>query len=173
MRAFEDAVAGLLRGDFSDSEPLFVARSGARPQVLVWLDEGRFAAEPAALAEAFSCACFLGCDEVVDALLRAGVHPDGGILTGMNAFHNAANRGHLETVRRLIRAGASLEAVNRFGGTVLSCTLWSAIKDSRPAHAAIVAELLAAGAKVDAGWYPTGHPGVDAALLAHRNRRTG
>ena len=168
---FPEAVAALLRGDFTASARLFVTPPGGRAQVLVWLDEGRFDDRPEALAEAFTCACFDEHTEVVEEMLARGVSPDGGMGTGMSAFHWAANRGRLDTVRRLIRAKASLETLNRFGGTVLSCTLWSALHEPRPAHAEIVAELLRAGAKLDESWHPPiAHAGVDEVLRRHLNR---
>ncbi len=72
--SFEEAVRGLMNGDFSRLEPLFVAApDGARSRILDWHDRGLFAREPAALAEAFTCACFNGCTAVVDHLLARGV----------------------------------------------------------------------------------------------------
>jgi len=55
---FRDAVHGLLNGDFSRLEPLFVteANRGQRPQIVQWHEDGRFRDEPRALAEALTCA---------------------------------------------------------------------------------------------------------------------
>jgi hypothetical protein len=168
---FEVAVRHLLDGDFSFLEPQFRARvpSGGVPAIH-WHAAGSFAGHPEALAEAFTCACFLGADEVVDYLLSRGVAPDGGTLTGMSALHWAANRGQLATVRTLIRAGASLEQRNRFGGTVLGCTVWSLFNEPRPDHREIIETLLAAGADADELREKTGDDGVDALLDRHRRR---
>ena len=113
---FRDAVEGLLRGDFSRSEPLF---EGEPCPILAWAGQGAFDAEPAALAEALSCACFLGRTAVAAALLDRGVDPLSGAATGLNAFHWAANRGQLDVVRLLIRKKVPLEVKNMYGGTVL------------------------------------------------------
>jgi hypothetical protein len=56
---FRDAVQGLRNGDFSKLEPLFTAESGT-PRILEWHQQGRFRNEPEAVAEALTCACFLG-----------------------------------------------------------------------------------------------------------------
>lgn len=133
---FEDAVAGLLHGDFSRLEPLF--RDGS---ILRWLEEGRFAAQPEALAEALTCACFVGAVDVAERLLADGVDVNGGNKTGLNALHWAANRGQLEAVRLLLRHGASLEARSMYGGTPLDTALWSAEHEPRAAHAKIIEEL--------------------------------
>ena len=52
-QALSDAVAALLRGDFSASEPLSTVGPGThdRPAILDWLERGWFDAEPAALDE--------------------------------------------------------------------------------------------------------------------------
>jgi ankyrin repeat protein len=149
-------------------EPLFLRGADGRIPVIDWHGAGRFADHPEALAEAFSCACFNGSDEAVDYLLAQGVNPDGGKLTGMNAFHNAANRGHLRTTEKLIRAGATLEERNRFGGTVLSCAVWSLFNEPRPEHLKIIEKLLAAGARVDELPEKTGDARVDEMLDRYR-----
>ena len=156
-----------MNGDFSRLDPLFVTPAGGKSAIVQWHEEGAFDAHPDALAEAFTCACFNGRDEVVDYLIARGAHPDGGQLTGMTAFHWAANRGQLATVRRLIGAGASLEAINNYGGTVLGQTVWSVFHEPRPDLVEIIEELLDAGAQVEAGGYPTGDARIDELLLKH------
>jgi hypothetical protein len=85
--SFDDAVQGFLAGDFSRLEPLVETPPDGSPcRVVEWFDAGLFADEPAALAEAFSCACFNGCVPAVEALLARGVNPAGGSATGLNAF---------------------------------------------------------------------------------------
>jgi len=162
---FPAVVAGLLHGDFSRLEPLFHApRPGALCPILAWVEEGRFDPEPEALAEAFSCACFNGCLEVVEQLLARGADPSGGDRTGLNGFHWAADRGQRAVVERLIQAGAPLETRNSYGGTVLGCAVWSATRAPRPEHPAILTALLEAGACVAAARYPSGSETVDALL---------
>ena len=66
----------------------------------------------------------------------------------------------------LLAHGAPLEAKNSYGGTVLDQTLWSAVNHPRPAHREIVETLIAAGAKVEAGWL-TGIREIDDVLRWH------
>ncbi len=162
---FKAAVAGLRRGDFTASAPLFANHTPSSPcPVLRWLHAGWFDEAPDALLEAFTCACFLGETDVVRVLLAHGVDPQGGIATGLNALHWASNRGQLETVRMLLERRPPLEVRNMYGGTVLGGTIWSAFYEPRPAHVEIIEELLKAGARLDAVDYPTGAESVDKVL---------
>ena len=98
---FTDALERLLRGDFSRLERLFderTSRSG-KPQIVEWHEQGRFRDQPQALAEALTCASFLGRTGVAVYLLKQGVNPSGGAGTGLDVLHWAANRGQLEAVR--------------------------------------------------------------------------
>ena len=165
---FEVAVQHLLDGDFSFLEPQFRPGADGLVPVIQWHAAGRFASQPDALAEAFTCACFLGADETIDYLLLRGVHPEGGFRTGMNAVHCAVNRGHPQAVEALIRAGASLEKPNRFGGTALGCAVWSLFNEPRPQHRAIIERLLKAGASPDAVPDKTGDAQVDELLARFR-----
>jgi hypothetical protein len=70
----------------------------------------------------------------------------------------------LAVVERLIEAGASLEARNVYGGTVLGCAVWSAVHEPRAEHARIVERLLAAGVDVREAAYPSGDAVVDGVL---------
>ena len=168
---FREVLRGLERGDFSALEPFFVAESDSaagRPRIVEWHAAGLFGAEPKALAEALTCACFLGRTGVADYLLIHGVDPTAGGGTGMNALHWAGNRGQLEAVRLLLRHKAPLETRNMYGGTVLGTTIWSMIDEKRrPDHLQIVEELLAAGARVEDAGYPTGHDDIDVVLRRH------
>jgi Ankyrin repeats (3 copies) len=165
---FQEAVRGLMAGDFSRLAPLFDSPADAPPCPIVrWLNEGLFANEPAALAEAFTCACFNGYTRVAESFLVKGVDPSGGIGTGMNAFHWAANRGQLATVELLIKNNSPLEALNAYGGTVLGCTVWSAIHEPKPDHLKIIEALLIAGADIRAADPPTGNERVDQILTRH------
>ena len=154
MLSFDDAVRLLRGGSFSALEPLFDG------QILEWLD--RF--DTATLAEALSCACFLGRTNVAKMLLDRGVEPAAGNATGLDATHWAANRGRLDTLRLLIRRGAPLETRSMYDTTVLGTAVWSALHEPRFEHLRIIQELIAAGARVDAVAYPTGHPAIDALL---------
>lgn len=164
---WEDALLGLARGDFSRLEPLFVGELNQpllQPWIIAWFEQGRFRDEPAALAEALTCACFLGYVDVAEYLLEHGVRLPGGVGTGMDALHWAAGRGQLDVVRLLLRWRAPTETVNMYGGTALGMAVWSALHEPRPRHPQIVAELLRAGARRDTVSYPTGHTAIDALL---------
>lgn len=159
--SFQDAVKGLIAGDFSRLEPLF---DGDRCRIIEWHEAGLFADEPKALAEALTCACFNGRTGVVEHLLMAGVDPSGGANTGLNGFHWAANRGQLAVVQLLIQREAPLETLSMYGGTVLATAVWSAINEPRRDHLQIIEALIKAGARRDAVDYPTGVDSVDQAL---------
>jgi hypothetical protein len=62
-----ETLQGLQRGDFSRLALLLEDRPLERRscQIIEWYDKGNFAAEPAALAEALTCSCFLGRTGVV------------------------------------------------------------------------------------------------------------
>jgi hypothetical protein len=80
--------------------------------------------------------------------------------------HWAAAGRHLEAAGLLIRHGAPLEARNRWGGTVLSSTVFLALQ--RPAQATlyvpVLERLIAAGADVRAVERPTGNAALDTVL---------
>jgi len=166
---FMDALEGLKRGDFSKLEPLFGEGEGDdTPRIIAWHRQGRFASEPQALAEALTCASFLGRTAVVRYLLQHGVDPSGGSATGMNAIHWAANRGQLEAVKLLVHANVPLETRSMYGGTALGTAVWAAANEPRGAQLEVIEELLRAGAVVDDAEYPSGRKDVDALLLRHR-----
>lgn len=167
---WRDALKGLERGDFSRLEPLFgnhTSPDGDKCRIVEWYENGYFENEPKALAEAFSCACFLARTSVADFLMINGVDPAAGTSTGLSGFHWAANRGSLDTVKLLIERKAPLELVNMYGGTVLGCAVWSAINEPRVDHIAIIEALLAAGANIGDAEYPTGNERVDEVLRRH------
>ncbi len=161
---FSEALTGLMNGDFTRLAPLFESANDSPSQIIRWFEAGLFEAQPEALKEALTCACFNGCVDVVERLLGCGLDPSGGAATGLNACHWAANRGQLEVVRVLLRRGASLEVRNSYQGTVLGCAVWSAVHEPRPAHLAIVEALLEAGAIVSEAAYPSGDVQIDALL---------
>lgn len=162
---FSEVAQGLLNGDFSRLEPHFHPSSpGADSQIVQWHRAGHFDNAPAALAEAFTCACFNGSLETIKYFLSQGLDPSGGIATGLNAFHWAANRGQLEAVKLLIQARAPLETKNNYGGTVLGCAVWSAVHETKPHHPAIIEALLTAGANIAAAGFPSGSQQIDEIL---------
>jgi hypothetical protein len=166
--SFNEAVRGLLAGDFSRLSPLFESLPDGSPCLIIqWYESGLFATQPKALGEAFTCACFLGQTAIVEYLLDKGVDPSGGAATGLNAFHWAANRGQLEIVEILIRSKAPLETQNAYGGTVLGSTVFAATNEPRADHVRIIEALAQAGAQVGAVAYPTGNEQVDAVLRSH------
>lgn len=166
---FQDALAGLLAGGFSRLAPLFAndaPEAGHRCTIVEWYEQGLFANEPQALAEALTCACFLGCMTVAETLLNQGVDAEAGNGTGLNALHWAANRGQLECVRLLLEHQTPLETRNMYGGTVLAATVWAALHEPRADHLLIIETLLNAGARVEEAEYPTGNAQIDE--LLHR-----
>ena len=160
--SFQDAVRGFMAGDFSRLAPLFDTASDGSPcPVIQWYEEGLFSSEPQALAEAFTCACFNGCTHVVEYFLARGINPSGGINTGLNAFHWAANRGQLQIVEILIQNNAPLETLNMYHGTILGCAVWSAIHEPKQDQIRVIEALLKAGADVSAVEYPSGDDRID------------
>lgn len=164
----EAALRGLQRGDFSLLEPAFTRSGTEEPAIMRWCREGRFDGHPNELAEALTCACFLGALETAEFLLRRGVAAVGGDGTGLNAFHWAANRGQLGSVQLLLRHGAPLEVRNAYGGTVLGGAVWAAVNEPKPAHLTVIEELLRGGAAVSEAEYPTGNANLDALLARYR-----
>lgn len=167
---WRDTLRGLEGGDFSNLEPLFEedpSIEGNKCRIVDWYEKGYFEHEPKALAEALTCACFLGRTSVAELLLNEGVDPSAGIGTGMSAFHWAANRGNLDTVKLLIDRKAPLEQRNMYDGTVLGCTVWSAVYEPWFDHIAIIESLLAAGANIDDAEYPSGNERIDEVLRRH------
>lgn len=67
----------------------------------------------------FKWACEYGRNDVVEFLLNAGV-------TGETGLHWAIIGRQLDTIKLLLKHGASLEALNEYGATPLGQALWSA-----------------------------------------------
>jgi len=84
----------------------------------------------------------------------------------MTGLHWAAAHRHVEVVRILTRRGAPLEVRNRWGGTVLSSTVWFALQPSAEgsSYVAVLELLIAAGADVGAVDHPTGNAVIDRVL---------
>ena len=166
----EGTIRGLHNGDFSRLEPRLTATGAAEPDIIRWHREGRFQYDSKAVAEALTCACFLGLNNVAEYLLAQGVDPSAGAATGMDALHWATNRGQLESVRMLLKRKLPLEARNSHGTTVLGTAIWSAINEPKPRHLQIIYELLNAGALVSNVRYPTGSEHIDELLGKHAAR---
>jgi ankyrin repeat protein len=165
------AVEGLRRGDFSRLAPLFgsvPAPTSADSLLVDWIKADAFPEDPAALAEALTCACWLGRTGVAAFLLDRGVDPMAGTGTGLDALHWAANRGQLPAVHLLLAHGASTETRSMYGGTALATAVWSAIHEPHPDHLAIIKALLEGGAQAEEIADPSGHAEVDAVLARYR-----
>jgi ankyrin repeat protein len=137
---------------------------------LYWL---RLSSDPKSHAErAFVWACRYERRAVVELFLEHGVDPAAADDDGMTGLHWAAANRHVEVVRRLTNHGAPLEARNRWGGTVLASTLYSALQPHANAadYAAAIELLLEAGADLGAVTYPTANELVDELLRRHRAR---
>jgi hypothetical protein len=169
--SFEEAAEGLQRGDFSRLAPLFgdvEHPEQAKGLIVEWLDAGAFEGHVEMLAEALTCACWLGQVGVASRLLDAGADPGAGTATGMSALHWAANRGQREAVELLLAHGAPTEQRNMYAGTVLGTAVWSALNEPRGDQLGSIRVLLSAGANAAVVEYPTGHDAVDALLASHR-----
>lgn len=101
----------------------------------------------------FCWACQSGNKNVVEYLLGQGID----INTrshGMTALHSAAFDGHIEIVKLLLDRNADMEALNSFGGTVLSQTMWCYYNHFKPTHPQIIEILIAEGAHIKDEWRP-------------------
>jgi hypothetical protein len=107
------------------------------------------------LLEAFSFAVAYGRLDVVEFLLQSGIEVDAeirGFGDGHTALHVAAFQGHRQLVTLLLRRGARVDAIDRTWKTPpLSWALTGWSRKPVPAHYGIVAELVAAGARVTPG----------------------
>jgi ankyrin repeat protein len=89
-----------------------------------------------------------GRNSVIDFLLDHGADLRAGEQTALPALHWAIVGGQLETVKLLLKRGASLEAKNQYGGTALGQAHWCvANADSGFDYAPIVKLLVDADAK--------------------------
>jgi hypothetical protein len=159
---FRDAVEALEKGNYSWLEELLNQRGVSLIDLLVAAGEPKVPME-----QAFTWSCMLGRTDDARVLLDKGVDPLAGDNTGLNGFHYAGWHGHLDVMKLLIERRVPLEVRNMYGGTVLGSTLDGAANRPHPDHAAIVDALLAAGAKLDEGEYPTGNKSVDEVLRYH------
>lgn len=111
------------------------------------------------LQSALKQACIWGRLEVVEFLLDKNVDLSRDRGDGQTPLHCAVIGGQLETVKFLLKQNVPLEVKNIYGGTVLGQTLWSAAHGGDPkVYAAIIKELIAAGAKVHERHVPVNKP---------------
>lgn len=169
MTSVERACEQLRTGSYTAAEWAFeTPDTGGEPPIITWIREGSLS-DPGLVAEALTCACWHGRSDVATFLLDRGVDPAAGTVgTGTDALGWSANRGQLDIVRLLIARGAPLETRNAWGGTPLGFTIWSAIHEPQPTHAEIAGALLAAGARIEDGMYPSGDAAIDAVLERYR-----
>ncbi|MEQ1692895.1 MAG: ankyrin repeat domain-containing protein [Gemmatimonas sp.] len=163
----EHTLRGLVRGALANGCPeaaVALASRGARVNTLYAAAgvgslervQALFAgANHAAREGAFIVAAQQGHLAIVRFLLDSGV--DVNASDGMTALHNACAGGHLALADLLIVRGADLEALNEYGGTVLSSTLWFAYHVNDQEFTArdfprMIEFLIAAGARTD--FYP-------------------
>jgi hypothetical protein len=157
---WKQAVKDIVDGAYFRIEKTLGGGDAFDEQVIEWFERGYFDREPEALAEAVTCASFLGRARLVAYLLDHGVNPVAGMRSGMNGFHYAASCGQLEVIKVMIDRKAPMEIVNRYGGTVLGQALWSAIHEHEKTHAEIIEALIKGGAKVHRGtleWWQQQH----------------
>jgi len=148
---WKQAVRDITDGSYSRIEKTLGKGDAFDRQIIDWFDRGYFENEPEVLAEAVTCASFLGRARLVAYLLDKGVDPSAGMRSGMNGFHYAASCGQLEVVKVMLDRKVPMEIVNRYGGTVLGQALWSAIHEHETTHAEIIEALISGGAKVEPG----------------------
>ncbi len=120
--------------------------------------------------EAFFWACGYGEDAVVEFLLAHGADLTAQDSDGQTGLHWAAIGGHPSTVELLVHRKAPLEVKNKYGGTVLGQTLWSAAHGGDPnIYEQIIETLLAAGAHLPDYHVPV-NDRIDALLLRYGSR---
>lgn len=134
------------RGDFTLLDELLTDQ---QTSIIGLLDSNGW--PPAEAHEAFAWACFNGRTSDADEILNRGIDPAKSNKTGMPGFHSAASRGHVDTVRMLIRRKVPMEQLNMYGGTVLGQTLWSAVNEPHAGQAEAIEALIDAGALVEPG----------------------
>lgn len=101
------------------------------------------------LQKGFLWACMYGWEDVVVFLLDHGADVRDPAETGATGLHWAAGGAHLGIVKHLLHAGAPLEEINRWGGTVLEHGGYGLEHNTAKADFAPVFEaLLAAGAVI-------------------------
>lgn len=157
----KEAIQGLLAGDFTRLDPLFL---GDSPTIVDWHRSGALDSSPMAMREALTCACFNGRSIAARYFLDCGIDPSAGNATGLDALHWAASRGHVDVVRMLLDRGADTETVNSYGGTALGCAAWCFVHQPMTGQWEAIQLLMAAGADRSKVEFPTGDAKLDALL---------
>ncbi|SFD80054.1 Ankyrin repeat-containing protein [Paenibacillus catalpae] len=89
--------------------------------------------------------------DAVRLMLEVGFHVDARRNErSATALHHAAGQGDTDIVHLLIEHGASVDAVNEFGGTPLNSCIWGSLHIRNPNgnYAAVIKALVQAGAKL-------------------------
>ncbi|MEO1235188.1 MAG: ankyrin repeat domain-containing protein [Planctomycetota bacterium] len=126
---------------------------------------------------ALNRACWWYRSEAVAAMLALGFNRHIRDNERMTPLDRAAFHGHAECLTQLLDGDPDppLEWVHRYGGTPIQTCVHGALHGWATGFAqdhARCAELLAeAGAKVEAGWLPTGHDAIDAVLRRYLAER--
>ncbi len=104
------------------------------------------------LDRGFLWACEYGRDAVIEFLLTRGADLQAQADTGQSPLHWAVVGGQIDTIKLLLRHGASLEVKNAYDGTALGQALWSAVNSNDDTDRLQVVEtLLDAGARIEDG----------------------
>jgi hypothetical protein len=117
------------------------------------------------MTDGFAWACEFGRTGVADFLLQRGMAVDAKLRhDGQTALHWAAYGGHVDTVRMLLQRKAPIDAKDQtYGGTPLGWALYawsiSPQRTDRERYYAVVAQLVRAGAKLDAQSYENSEDG--------------
>ncbi|HEY9000075.1 MAG TPA: ankyrin repeat domain-containing protein [Mucilaginibacter sp.] len=99
----------------------------------------------------FIWACDCGNMNIIEYLLEKRIDVNTR-SNGMTALHSAAFGGHPEIVKLLLDRKADMEAINAYGGTVLSQTLWCLYNHKKLKHSEIMEMLISAGAHIKEEW---------------------
>lgn len=138
-----------------------------------WIRIGASARNHIELALIWACKC--NRSAVAEYLLSRGVSPAATDGSGMTALHWATATGSTSLIGSLIHRGAPLEVRNRWDGTVLDAAVHFALRQpvADVDYAAVVEQLLAAGADPRAVSYPTGDDRIDAVLARYHDHAHG
>lgn len=102
----------------------------------------------------FRWACEYGRNEVVEFLLDKGIDIQTGENTDMTGLHWAIVGAQLDTIRLLLKRGASLKALNVYGGDALSQVFWCITNHThmQKEYTAVIELILASGADIVPGY---------------------
>jgi hypothetical protein len=112
------------------------------------------AATPKQMQSGFMWACEYGRNEVVEFLLDKGIDIQTGENTDMTGLHWAIVGAQLDTIRLLLKRGASLKALNVYGGDALSQVFWCITNHThmQKEYIAVIELILASGADIVPGY---------------------